>query len=241
MVSVGCVQPAAVTCEDGRTCPQATACDEIHHLCVQPDAMQACMGVAAGMACTLSSGASGTCRDGVCLTSVCGDGVASEVEQCDGEDLKGASTCQDAAYYDGGALKCTPQCTYDVSACSRRCGDGVLDPEEQCEGDDQLGVIDGAPATCKAIGYYSEPGLKCTALCTYDTSDCKGYCGDGMINGAELCEGAPPEKTCIDLGFDRGATTCTIQCSANTNACASIGWHRVLSPDNVHLGALFGT
>ena len=45
----------------------------------------------------------------------CGDGVLDEGEQCDGDDLGGA-TCESLGH-DGGALACDPVCTYDESLC----------------------------------------------------------------------------------------------------------------------------
>lgn len=205
-----------------------------------PEQLDACAGIAEGMPCS-GGGIDGTCRDGVCLASICGDGIASETEQCDGEDLKGVADCDDAGFYEGSTITCTPQCTFDVRDCARRCGDGNLDPEEQCEVD-ELGLIDGTPATCTGLGYYEEPGLACNpGLCTYDTSQCDGFCGDGMLNGSELCEGAPPEQTCVDLGFDRGRSTCSGLCGADTSGCDTIGWHRVPFTGVERLGAVFGT
>lgn len=241
VVLAGCVQANAVTCEDGRTCPADTACDEVHALCVVPEQLTSCDGLAEGMACS-GGGVDGTCRDGVCLASLCGDGIASTTEQCDGVDMKGITDCIGAGFYEGGAITCTPQCTYDVRDCARRCGDGQLDPEEQCEVGD-LGVIKGAPATCLGLGFYKEPGLACNpGLCTYDTTACEGRCGDGVINGDELCEGAAPAKTCVDLGFDRGHADCSALCAADTTGCDTLGWQRAPSFTGIEkLGAVFGT
>src|SRR5689334_92902 len=88
----GCAHTAAVDCGDGRTCPASTVCDEIHALCVPPAALTACAGLADGAPCSVTS-LDGNCRDDVCITAVCGDGIASETEQCDGADLKGIDDC----------------------------------------------------------------------------------------------------------------------------------------------------
>ena len=48
--------------------------------------------------------------------SVCGDGMVSPGEQCDGDDLNG-ETCESLGYASG-MLACDPvTCTYDASAC----------------------------------------------------------------------------------------------------------------------------
>src|SRR5262249_17762160 len=57
---------------------------------------------------------------------LCGDGLVEEGEDCDGENLDGA-TCEDIGF-DGGDLACTPDCKYDISHCfcdevSPMCGD----------------------------------------------------------------------------------------------------------------------
>jgi hypothetical protein len=236
----GCVQSADVRCGQDRVCPGGTACDDVHELCVLPEQLEVCTGKLDGEACTISPTSTGTCRDEVCLTSICGDGIASEVEQCDGDDLKGIATCKGAGYYDLEPLGCTPQCMFDVSQCTRRCGDGTLDPEEQCDASDLGTDMMGAPMTCKSLGYYDEPGLGCTPLCTYDVDSCSGICGDGIVNGGELCEGTPPAESCLDLGYDRGNTTCSPLCSADTSGCDVLNWRRSPAVQDDNLGAVFG-
>ncbi len=52
--------------------------------------------------------------------STCGNGTIDPGEDCDGEDLGGA-TCQDLGF-DGGQLACSPNtCTYDTSGCTSAC------------------------------------------------------------------------------------------------------------------------
>jgi hypothetical protein len=240
VVLTACLQPTTVVCEDDRTCPDSTVCDVTHHLCVQPGAFEACNGIADGMDCTVPPDLTGKCHNGVCLASICGDGIASEVEQCDGQDLKGKTNCQGVGYYDPEPLGCTPQCTYDTSACTRICGDGKLDMEEDCDGS-QLGMVNGVPATCQALGFYDDAPLTCSGLCLWDVSKCTGFCGDGMLNGGELCEGAPPTQTCVDLGYDRGSTSCSAQCVSDVGSCAVMGWHRVPFDQPDKLVAIFGT
>jgi hypothetical protein len=48
---------------------------------------------------------------------VCGDGIASEVEECDGTDLHGRD-CEDFGFRSGD-LACYEDCRYDFRDCRR--------------------------------------------------------------------------------------------------------------------------
>ena len=48
--------------------------------------------------------------------AVCGDGIISGNEQCDGTNLDG-QTCQSLGYY-GGTLSCKADCTFNTSGCT---------------------------------------------------------------------------------------------------------------------------
>lgn len=133
----GCVQSEEVHCADGRLCPPGYTCDDAHMRCLSADQVAACAGRDEGADCTIA-GAPGGCRSGACEPLVCGDGVKSLNEACDGEDLGGA--------------------------------------------------------TCKDAGFYDDAGLACTSFCTFDTNACTGFCGDAMVNGQELCDGAAPPQ-----------------------------------------------
>jgi hypothetical protein len=154
----------------------------------------------------------------------CDDGrVCPPDNTCDDENQRCLSPEQTAACAnipDGDA------CTFDSAPgkCANGvcepmlCGDGVRAPGEACDGSDLGG------ADCGSAGYYESPGLACTQFCTFDTSGCMGgHCGDHIINGPELCDGAPPPATCVDDGFDAGTLGCTA-CAASFVDCASFGW-----------------
>jgi cysteine-rich repeat protein len=115
--------------------------------------------------------------------TICGDGLAGGTEACDGTDLRGQS-CFLLGYY-GGQLSCNEDCSYDLSSCATagRCGDNVWQAaEEVCDGNDLGGQ------TCESQGFY-EGQLACAASCdAYDTSGCFGTCGDGQVNGPEVCD-----------------------------------------------------
>lgn len=108
------------------------------------------------------------------------------------------------------------------------CGDGIKNAGEQCDTDDLGGV------NCIARGFYEPDGLACSASCTFDTTACAARCGDAILNGDELCDGAPPTRNaCTRLGYDAGLLACNAQCSAGTDACRTFGW---TAEEDVDLG-----
>ncbi len=116
----------------------------------------------------------------------------------------------------GGAIHCTtmqvPPENYSP------CGDGVVAGDEECELNYLLGK------TCKSFGFENGK-LKCSPNCRFDTSDCSGktdepQCGDGEVNGADVCDGN--SKNCSDLDSDyvSGTATCLHDCSGfDESAC----------------------
>ena len=153
----------------------------------------------------------------MCELHFCGDGVRTEAEQCDGQDL-GGQTCEGIGFYgQTKALACNPDCTFDKTGCVGICGDGVRNGNEECDGTD-LGGTD-----CRGLGFYSAPGLRCSTACSLDTSSCQGWCGDGITNGSEICDGAPPPGTCVSYGFDQGFLGCSALCKVDVSGCATFG------------------
>jgi hypothetical protein len=61
---------------------------------------------------------------------VCGDGIASHDEQCDGDDHRGAACSINNGV---GRIECTSNCTLDFSDCPEDCGDGVVSGNEECD------------------------------------------------------------------------------------------------------------
>ncbi len=161
-VLAGCVESGKVVCGDGRVCPAGYQCDDVAHRCISPDQLTACAGLAPNDPCVIS-GAPGVCDDGACEPLVCGDGLVSGNEQCDGENLDN-KTCKDLRFYDDAGLACTSACTFDTSACTGFCGDGIVNGGEQC---------DGAPplAACIDVGLDAGP-LGCNQSCAASLDDC---------------------------------------------------------------------
>lgn len=118
-------------------------------------------------ACASETGTGSTGAEDTSVDStggpVCGNGVVDEGEDCDGDDLGGA-TCATMEGFDGGTLGCTDDCTFDTSACMS-CGNEIVEGDEECDGTDFGGV------NCQDLGFGV--GLPmCTSDCTFDTSNC---------------------------------------------------------------------
>jgi cysteine-rich repeat protein len=144
----------------------------------------------------------------------CGDGTKNGVEDCDGVGECGAGadcgdeTCASLGFdpeEEGLPLRCLANCQYDLSGCNTStCGNGELDAGELCDG-----VLLGI-RTCTDLdgdgqadnGLFHGGTLACAGDCTLDTSGCE-YCGDGEINGTELCDGSNlGSRSCTDLDGD---------------------------------------
>lgn len=137
-----------------------------------------------------------------CQVASCGDGVADNGEDCDGDDVNGA-ICADLPPLNHGSLSCNLDCTFDTDACYR-CGDGAIDPGEDCDGDD-LGVVDTETANCGNITGKPDGVLACLTDCTHDISEC-ALCGDGLIEGAEECDDASSNS-------DQPNADCRLNCT----------------------------
>lgn len=161
---------------------------------------------------------------GCATAGYCGDGAFDAgFEACDpGEssaDLAARGLdCTDYGFYNADGLACGTNCQVDLSGCSGKCGDGVLQAaDEDCDGDTNLGG-----KTCASFGYYNPTGLACLDNCSYDFSGCSERCGDGVVNGAELCDGSVPAgMDCTDVGFYApGTLACNSACSLDTSGCS---------------------
>lgn len=152
------------------------------------------------------------CSDG--KSPVCGDGMVSLGEECDGNLLNGA-TCENIGL-GGGLLSCNEgTCTFDASGCSsQKCGDGIISPSEQCDG----GNLGGA--SCASIGYV-DGVLSCDGTCNFATQGCTtSTCGDGVASGTEECDGADLDgATCKTLRFDGGTLSCSKNCTYDLSQC----------------------
>lgn len=157
-----CVRSAAVDCGDGVVCAAGTTCDVANQRCLAPGQREACEGTADDDPCVFE-GLTGACRAGACELAICGDGVTTGAEACDGEVGAGLD-CTDAGFYDPGPLTCNAFCRFETQACTGSCGDGVVNGPELC---------DGAPPreSCVDLGFDAGP-MGCTGSCAGAFSQC---------------------------------------------------------------------
>lgn len=158
-------------------------------------------------------------------TGFCGDGIANGAEPCDRFDFKGA-TCADYNRYTG-SLACDANCVaIDPGACSGFCGDGVINGSEAC--DVANGGVVPAGLDCRAYG-YNEGDLGCAAGCaTITTTSCEagGYCGDGIVQATEACDGAEQSGDDCGIASGRGPLDCDAACSRSLRTCEDSAWQR---------------
>jgi hypothetical protein len=148
--------------------------------------------------------------------SICGNGVVTGTEQCDGQDF-GVLTCGTFGFVHG-VLMCNESCAVDTSGCSNItvCGDGVAEGTEECDQDDFRGVW------CGDIPGFVAGQLVCTASCVVSTTLCLvSVCGDEVTTAPyEQCDG--PDLgglDCQGLGFDGGTLGCATDCTPDTTGC----------------------
>lgn len=185
---------------------------------------------------TSTSGVDGSTSDGgpgetTAPVELCGNGAIDAPEECDGAAL-GGQTCMSFGF-SGGTLACAPNCLFDKSMCtSPSCGDGTVDMGEECDCGNQGMTCTGAQlanSTCTSLQSpkgtpFAGGTLACNSpnSCSFNKAGCT-YCGDGVRNGGEPCDGADlGGQSCAGLGFSSGTLTCNGDCSYNTGACQSI-------------------
>ena len=157
----------------------------------------------------------------------CGDGIKNGPEVCDETEM-GEETCLTQGFY-AGTLACSDDCMeFDTSGCIGFCGDAVINGPEVCDG------LNLGGATCESVGYYGGGALGCLDDCSgFDTSECQGgYCGDGEINGDEVCDGHDLGiETCLSVGMGYGELACMDDCSGfDTSDC--VQWVSISSGDS---------
>lgn len=152
----------------------------------------------------------------------CGNFIVDGDEVCDTAVLLGQS-CQSQGF-DNGDLGCdNSTClAYDTSGCGI-CGDGVIEgTQEVCDG------LNNGGETCLTLGLGFDSGTlgECQSNCLEFNTDGCGTCGNGTIDGDELCDASdlPPGNTCLTEGFDNGNLGCQADCAAfDTGTCGICG------------------
>jgi hypothetical protein len=162
------------------------------------------------------------------MAQICGDNNIDTPnsgginEECDGTNLNGR-TCIDFGEYSGGNLACASDCEFDLTGCIvgpvPKCGDNIINQmTEDCDGTD-LGGLSCLDMGCNA------GDLQCGADCTLNIQQCydcgSDFCGNGVIDGEEECDGSDLDnKQCF--GFDDysgGNLGCTSACEFDYTLC----------------------
>jgi cysteine-rich repeat protein len=145
-------------------------------------------------------------------SGVCGDGVLGGGEECDGEDLGGATCESVSGGFEGGLLKCSSSCRFDTSECiPEGCGNGVIDLGEECD-DGNDDNTDACLKVCRAAvcgdGFVWEGTEECDDANDVNTDSCLGDCTEASCGDGHLWEGV---EECDD-GNQVSTDGCTNEC-----------------------------
>lgn len=160
---------AGSSCGDAKTsrcsfdlyCPIGTVCNDTHEICVTPQQLEACTGIADGESCTLGEATNGTCSGGVCFVAECGNGLVDVDEVCDDGNLISGDGCRS-------------DCQSEEA-----CGNQLVDVAvgEQCDcGDDPSAL----PTGCRGVN--GDGDSQCSLDCRFR------YCSNGAVDPGESCD-----------------------------------------------------
>lgn len=123
-----------------------------------------------------------------CVTNTCGDGTVEPGEECE-PGHQGACEKIDPEQFESGMATCLDNCLgWNFDKCVPKkssCGDGQTTDEELCDpSDTATGERD-----CSELDPVFHSGTAyCFVTCDgYKKESCQ-YCGDGLLNGPEVCE-----------------------------------------------------
>jgi cysteine-rich repeat protein len=242
-VCAGAAQKQRLVCIDGAfeqdtPCSASENCDQLSGACL-PVAAE-CVGKSLGFRLCDAAGkvkicsfdlvrveseeCSGTCKDGRCMASGCGDGVVTPPEQCDDGNAVNGDACSNSCVAAGcgdGVMQTGEECddgnAVDSDSCVdcrlTRCGDGILAASEECD-DGNTTDTDGCSNLCKLPkcgDQLLQAGETCDDGNAVDNDGCTNACrlpgcGDRIVQPGEAC--------------DDGNAVDTDDCS---NACAVPG------------------
>lgn len=190
-----------------------------------------------GSACTTADGAEGfqsqicasDCSGFVpnpnaeCVALACGNGVVESGESCDDGSLNGSYGF----------------CNADCSGYDFFCGDGNIAGGEAC--DCSVGVPSGLPSggtTCAVPNgvYAANPNQ----TCSWDCSGPASYCGDGVVDPGEQCDGDVDtwEGQLCRTGPDMGSPcTASNDCSGG-GVCGGSAWSDICPNTSVCLAGV---
>ena len=166
----------------------------------------------------------------------CGNNAINGTEQCDGANfLESKTLCnQWDSNYVSGNVSCNTDCTINYEGCIAReeCGDYIVNGLDVCDGESFLNDV----TSCHELfpDKFFSGTVSCTGACSYDTTQCIPYCGNGAIDEdkGEKCD----HSATSDL-FPESANSCekvvgkgsvgTISCSDD---CKSININQCTAP-----------
>lgn len=187
-----------------------------------------------GIACTTGTGVDGyqaqICANdcsgfipnpnAACVAFACGNGVIESGESCDDGSLNGSYGF----------------CNSDCSGYDFFCGDGTIAGGEAC--DCSVGVPAGLPSggtTCAVPNgvYFANPNK----TCSWDCSGPSSYCGDGIIDSGEQCDGDIDtwEGQLCRTGTDKGLPCTTSNDCGGGGVCGGNAWSNACANTNVCL------
>ena len=199
------------------------------------DAGEECDGTALGGATCESLGYSGgplVCNNACQFDTraCCGDNVRGGAEECDGSDLNGQTNCPAGQT---GTLSCSSTCAFQGCAVSACTHNGGITGGEECDRGSPETDPDIFPSNrdscAEVLGLPAAVGnLSCALDCTIDSTACT-YCGDGLRNGTEACDGqdfdvAPGEQNAPPACTSgNGTVSCSSACTLDTSTCTGCG------------------
>lgn len=150
--------------------------------------------------------------------AVCGNGILSGAEACDDKNTSSGDGCSSACVVEAGF-----RCTRIGRPCTPICGDGLIVGTETCDDGNEVGG-DGCSESC-----LTEPGWDCSAeVCRRSDAGVvgpSGYCGDGVIQGAEECDDGSANDDGNYLGCSLRCRV--VQCGdglVNGDEACDLGW-----------------
>ncbi|MBU1219783.1 hypothetical protein KKF34_05815 [Myxococcota bacterium] len=134
----------------------------------------------------------------------CGNGKLDPGEECDKYAFREVSDCDPSVSTcdcPGSSMVCNPDnCTVYCA----ECGDKIIEGSEQCD-DGNSNSGDGCSASCLVERYCTDEN---------ETASCTGWCGDGQVNGPEVCDGDNfGYYTCEFFGYYGGTLSCSDDCT----------------------------
>lgn len=214
LVLVGCLEAESTRCSWGGYCPPGMSCHDESKQCVVPSQWVDCVGKEDRDPCTVfGQSAPYICVHGVCLRSLCGDGLLDDRvevgEVCDDgntepgdgcrADCKGTEICGDGQVDEVTGEACDDENQDNEDGCTQHCqppycGDGLRTGGETCDdGDDNSNTRpDACRTTCRPSGCGDR---------VLDAAE-RGQCWLLTADGRQATQALPRNLTVGDLDGD---------------------------------------